>query len=423
MNGMDQMLDVVKTMDVSFTKAPQAPAQQEAAAPDRFETVLREKHQEAAGRTDEEQPETKLEGRAEAGPDVKPQGGAQEAAEEIPDEQYVLLAAMLMQPRPQIVYTEPEPEAVTQVVKAVGESETPLQAQVPALDGAAVTETVPEGAQSVEQPLVEAPMEAPVGAPMQIPVERSQEPSTAVQPERPVERKAVQAPVEQQEQPVLEERPVEVVEVRQATMQRQMTDEEPETPLDSRMEIRTEQSGAKEEEAPVVEGAWTESLFQDVRAVPVKVAAPEAPVDLEALDAAEQLGAKILDAAANGDGQIQIHLRPEGLGELNVTIARDEAGTLRVALHTADPKVAELLQRHSDGLQTALSGAAREVEVEIREPQAGQQHQPQFMDPNGENGRQQQPHQEQHQRQERDGSTQDFIQKLRLGLTDLGQAV
>ena len=99
-------------------------------------------------------------------------------------------------------------------------------------------------------------------------------------------------------------------------------------------------------------------------------------------------------------------------------MTKDASGALQVVLHAANSRAAGLLQQHLDGLHTALQsyGAGQEVHVEVQRNENSQQseQQQQQANPDGHN---QQQHQQ--QRRQEEGRSQDFVQRLRLGLYGL----
>ena len=158
----------------------------------------------------------------------------------------------------------------------------------------------------------------------------------------------------------------------------------------------------------------SQPLFQDVEAAPVKVG-ENFQLDTQDDDMDAKLADTIRFAAQQGLQQIEIKLSPENLGNLTIKLTQAADGTLQVVLHAANLKAANLLNQHLDGLNAALQGHSQssEVRVEVQRNENSQQseQQQQQTDPNGHNQRQQQ----QQRRQESEHS-EDFIQRLRLGL-------
>lgn len=155
-------------------------------------------------------------------------------------------------------------------------------------------------------------------------------------------------------------------------------------------------------------------LFHDVKAAPVKVG-ENFQLDTQDADMDANLADTIRFAAQQGLQQIEIRLSPENLGQLTIKLTQAADGTVQVVLHAANLKAANLLNQHLDGLNAALQGHGQtsEVRVEVQRNEDSQQaqQQQQQADPNGHNRQQQ----EQQRRQESEHSD-DFVQRLRLGL-------
>ena len=161
-------------------------------------------------------------------------------------------------------------------------------------------------------------------------------------------------------------------------------------------------------------------LFKDVKAAPVKVG-ENFQLDTQQADMDDQLAETIRSAAQQGLKQVEIKLSPENLGSLTIKLTQSADGALQVVLHTSTTKAAALLTQHLDRLDMALQNYGQtQVHVEVQRNEDSQQAQQQFQqaDPDGHNRQQQQ----QQQRQENDHSG-DFLQRLRLGLVDLEDAI
>lgn len=207
--------------------------------------------------------------------------------------------------------------------------------------------------------------------------------------------------------------------------------------LETRMESMAEdfsglmQSGTEDdggEETVVMEAApEAVPMFGLMNATPVKVASvQEQPVELEQPDGAEQLAGRVEEFLTEADGSstVQITLEPPSLGKVTVNITHTADGALHVQLSATTMRAAELLQRNSGSLQHLLAETRNQVRVELRDT-VRQDMAPLFVDPNGDNTRQQQQRQQQqHQRQKREShEARDFLQQLRLGLVDLSGVV
>jgi len=363
------------------------PSVKPASEPSKFESMLqRRQKQESTAQKPEESPSEPARGQTQ-----EPVA----ARDEVYKESYLMAAAMTAQPH--IVYmmdapTVQQPEAAVEAIPTGPVQPAPEQPVAAAVESAPLT-VLEQAAEPIE-----LSAEQPVAVTGSVNATKPEQ--TAPRMEQPVE--TVVTVEEAPEQP------------RQELEDMAQTDVRPQT------QPQAAKNQKQTEEVPV---EVNEPVFEKLEAVPVKVAAPEksAPqLDLDAPDAADRLGKQVVNAFLHGDREIELQLSPAGLGKLNVMISKDETGVLSVVLHAANPKAATLLQQHGDNLANTLAGTAKtEVHVEVREPQAQQQ--PQFMDPNGQNGHQQrQPQQEQRQRHDDSG---DFMQKLRLGLAGLGRAV
>lgn len=160
-------------------------------------------------------------------------------------------------------------------------------------------------------------------------------------------------------------------------------------------------------------------LFKDVKAAPVKVG-ENFRLDTEQPEMDNQLADAIRFAAQQGLKQIEIRLSPENLGNLTIRLTQAADGTLEVVLHTANNKAASLLNQHLDSLNQALQAYGQtETRVEVQRSEDSQQAQHQQADPDGHNRQQQQ----QQQRQEHHARSEDFLQRLRLGLFSLEDVI
>lgn len=155
-------------------------------------------------------------------------------------------------------------------------------------------------------------------------------------------------------------------------------------------------------------------LFHDVKAAPVKMG-ENFQLDTEDPDMDANLADTIRFAVQEGFQQVEIKLSPESLGNLTIKLTQTADGALQVVLQAANPKAASLLNQHLGDLNAALQGHGQssEVRVEVQRGEDSQQarQDQQQTDPNGHNRQQQ----EQQRRQESEHS-EDFVQRLRLGL-------
>ena len=162
-------------------------------------------------------------------------------------------------------------------------------------------------------------------------------------------------------------------------------------------------------------------VFHDVKAAPVKVG-ENFQLDTEDPDMDANLVDAIRFAAQEGLQQIEIKLSPESLGNLTIKLTQTADGALQVVLHAANTRAASLLNQHLGDLNAALQGHGQssEVRIEVQRGEDSQQaqQQQQQADPNGHNRQQQQ----QQHRQESEHS-EDFVQRLRLGLFGTGETL
>lgn len=157
-----------------------------------------------------------------------------------------------------------------------------------------------------------------------------------------------------------------------------------------------------------------EKLFQDVEGTPIKVG--EAfELDTREADMDAQLADAIRSAAIQDLKQLEIRLTPANLGTVIIKLTQASDGALSVIMHTSNAKAAALLSEHLDGLSQALQSYSQgqEVRVAVQYNEESQQSQYQQADPDGHNGQQRQQEQQQDQQE----SGEDFVQRLRLGLT------
>lgn len=162
-------------------------------------------------------------------------------------------------------------------------------------------------------------------------------------------------------------------------------------------------------------------LFRDLEGTPEKVG-ENFQLDTEQPDMDAQLANTIRQAAEAGLKQIQIKLSPENLGNLTIQLTQSGDGALHVVLHATSAKAASLLTQHLDSLNLALQGLNQnQVHIEVQRHEDAQQAQQQLnqqADPDGHN-------QQQHQQRQREEHTRsdDFLQQLRLGLFQPGEAI
>ncbi len=370
-----------------YSQTPQARRVDREAQGTDFDELLQRKHQEtsepdrSAGQDGQN-----VRDREQAGEAAHGEQDAADAPEagEVPEDAKAVLAAMLLQPQqtgePEAAQAQSQPEtAAVAALTAQGEG-----AQL-AVDGMAQ----PEQAQAQpgqDDAAQQAPGQAAQGMP--------QAPEQARQTGESHTENAAQAPQAQAQSAAAPER-------------------------DAAIPARAERSAARQDgepDAQLVEAP----VFQQVEdAVPVKVAEPvlnpENPLPIEGEEVPSRMAELFTRSVDNGDTIGVIRITPENLGPVTMTISRDAQGALHMALEALNPKTAALLEKHSANIERiAAESTHQDVHVEIR----SEREQP-FPENRQEDGNGQQQHQQQGRRQEQDAKepAQDFMHRLRLGLT------
>ena len=367
-----------------------------------FDTMVRQKRQEASG----------------AAETAGTKGGASAAEteeESVTDEDRIAMAAaMLLQPQPEIVYAQ-DTAAPAEELGAEAVSEL-LPGQVTAAEIAELPEQ--QAAEASELPEQQAAEIAEL--PEQQAAETSELPAQMVA-ERPAETAA--HGTEKQTAETARFQPVQAETAAAETATAKVEPERESDGAELSMDLHEEKNEAFEE-APVLEAP----VFGYMDASPVRVAFSEAqPVELEAADAAEELGARIENLLTDelGGTKLELSLSPASLGKLTVEITRGADGSLHVQLFTATEKAAALLEKNAGGLQSLLATRERpQTTVEVR---IGENAQQKFLDPNGQrqnqNGAYQQQQQQQRRPQREALRVEDFMSRLRLGLVELDAVI
>lgn len=202
--------------------------------------------------------------------------------------------------------------------------------------------------------------------------------------------------------------------------------EAPEAPRDTQertVEVKVErgedgardaEAAADKEETPDFQAAEAETpVFEDVKAVPVKVG--EAPKAAEAEEPVEkQIAPKLTEALRNGETRVELQLTPENLGKVTVEMTWSRDGGLVVQLHAENRGTQELLSKNTAGLEQLLGREAQQ-EVRVEVPRQEESQRQDLYE------QQQEHHQrrQQEQRQKHEARSEDFLQQLRLGLIPL----
>ena len=177
-------------------------------------------------------------------------------------------------------------------------------------------------------------------------------------------------------------------------------------------EVQETEDGSTED-PPEFQGMETEArVFEDVKAVPVKVGeAPRAADTEEPLN--EQIGPRLTEALRNGETRVELQLTPENLGKVTVEMTWSKDGGLVVQMHAENRETRDLLSRNTAGLEQLL-GRETQQEVRVEVPRQEESQREDLYEQQQEQHRRRQ--QEQRRKQE---SGEDFLQQLRLGLIPL----
>lgn len=261
---------------------------------------------------------------------------------------------------------------------------------------------------------VQDPVEQVVelAAPAAVPVE-GVEVQTAVVPVETGEAAEEILPQAEQTAETVEavQRPAETQEAPEVSQETQKTVETVEAPRAER------DDGEGETEQKLEQGGETQ-VFQDVKAVPVKVGEAPAPEHTqEARPVETQIGEKLTEVLESGETRVEIQLTPENLGKVTIEVTSRQDGTIQVTLHAESSQTRGLLERDLTGLQSAL---ARNTQQEVRVEVQRQEPQKNFYD--GQQGHEQRnPQQQQNKDRQSRESTEDFLHQLRLGLVPEGE--
>lgn len=231
-----------------------------------------------------------------------------------------------------------------------------------------------------------------------------------VLPEAEIQPEQLFQPTEAQPQETLE---IQQTPVSETPVQAEIAPEAERLPVES---VQVQQGGEEEEglENPDLPQN-AEPVFRDVKAAPIKVGEAQQPEQSQKADINQQIAGPLNQALAQGQTKVEIHLNPEYLGSVKVEIFQSAEGILRVALTAESSETQGLLEKHAANLQSLLSGREQqgvEVEIQRQQPQEGQNQN--HLNEDGRNGQNQQQRQ---QRRQQNDDGQDFLQKLRLGLT------
>lgn len=213
------------------------------------------------------------------------------------------------------------------------------------------------------------------------------------------------------------EQPVEQLPQEQAKPVEAETQTAEDAGAELEVKVTTGETGGAEQETDTQdapeEGMAEAPVFQDVREIPVKVGEAPAAEETPETPVEDQIGPKLAEALKSGDTRVEIQLAPDTLGKVTVEVTLREDGTLHIALHAENSQTRGLLERSADNLMAMLGRDTRqEVQVEVPRQQESQQQN--FYD--GQQGREHQGRQQEHQHQQERQGGEDFLHQLRLGL-------
>ncbi len=363
-----------------------------------FEAMLRQKSQET-GR-DQKAGTAQKDGEAvqkgEPKAEEKKLQQAEDAGKEQPAEAQQLLAAALLYQRPVEVAEQPVQtgEAAVQTAAEALTDAAPVQEVQAQLPGGARPQTQEGETRKPVQPQAAVP---------------EQEAPRAAAPEqeapRAMEVKVVEAPQTAEEAPAEEG----------ALQQTQLQDGLRQAAAPADRPVQEAEAEKKPEDAPEAEAPEEAVLVRDAPAeVKAPEKAPEGAVELEAPEGPSTLADMLKGALDKGESLCVIQLEPENLGVVQVTFSRNKDGALQILMEAANPKTAALLQRNSADIQNILAETLQgETRLEVRQSN--------MLFPDQWDGHQQQQQQQnQEQRREREKKDlDDFMHRLRLGLTGL----
>ncbi len=154
-------------------------------------------------------------------------------------------------------------------------------------------------------------------------------------------------------------------------------------------------------------------LFRKVEATPVKVAET---VNTQEPDMEAQIAKKLIAAANAGDQSVTIQLTPENLGTITAQITRTAEGLLQIVLQASTSEATSLLSNHASNLAAALQGGGQTVTVEVQQPKESEQTDGQSDSSTDAEAKGENPHQ--HKQRKEEAVSDDFIQQMRLGLSN-----
>jgi flagellar hook-length control protein FliK len=293
--------------------------------------------------------------------------------------------------------------------------EDPIVAQMAAADlvVAQTVVTLPDVAEEAVD--VSADVAQVAAAALETPEQSVEQVQTTQQ--QSVAEKPVDAQTETQS--VTEQQPQEAqTPVVMQTVTQSHETEEPETQVGQQEENVFSPSGDDDTTVTVTDAGAdvAQPVFHNVEENMVKVgeAAP-AEENQQAEDVSQQVVQQLTTGLSQGETKVEVKLSPSSLGNVTVEVTAQEDGTLHIALSAENIHTKALLEQHTASLQDLVSvQTQRPVQVEVTQRQEEQQSNLQEDGRNGQSG-----YQQQQQQQRQSQHSEDFLQKLRLGLIPL----
>lgn len=170
---------------------------------------------------------------------------------------------------------------------------------------------------------------------------------------------------------------------------------------------------AQQDDQPVVMTQQEQTLFRDVKTMPVKVGDATPTADVNAPDMEKQLADTIKANLSTVGDKVQIQLKPENLGHITIELIQN-GSKLGLVIYAESSKTTSLLAQHMGNLGAILedrTGQTVQIQVQQQEPE-----QPQY-DGHNQQNRQQQERQSNPQQSKAEQDS--FLGQLRLGLYQL----
>lgn len=161
------------------------------------------------------------------------------------------------------------------------------------------------------------------------------------------------------------------------------------------------------------EGVKMSNDTLDLSKVNIKVA--DAPIDTARSDAAQQMADKIIYKLSQGKHVFDMELNPANLGKINVKMIFDN-GNAEIIMTTSSAKAHQLLSSQTDALRAILEqtlGTSHNIDIKHAEQAAEQFDRDNFQEQSNDKGQQQEKD------KRKNNEDVSFVDKLRLGLTEL----